>query len=146
MSDSSKTFICRKKIEFHETDMAGIVHFSNFFRYMEFAEARFFESLDEKLIERSDRMISGWPRVEASCKYKRPLHFGDTLCIKLEIQEIKIRAIVYQFTFYKNEQWDEVVARGSMTTVYAESAFHEPMTSASIPAELAQKLTTFISS
>ena len=34
-----------KKIEFSETDMAGLVHFSNYFRYMEVAERDFFESL-----------------------------------------------------------------------------------------------------
>ena len=31
-----------RRVEFSETDMAGIVHYSNFFRYMEAAEHGFF--------------------------------------------------------------------------------------------------------
>ena len=30
-----------RKVEFSETDMAGLVHFSNYFRYMEIAERDF---------------------------------------------------------------------------------------------------------
>ena len=35
----------RRRVEFSETDLAGIVHFSNYFRYMEAAEHEFFRSL-----------------------------------------------------------------------------------------------------
>ena len=35
----------KRRVEFAETDMAGQVHFSNFFRYMEAAEHAFFRSL-----------------------------------------------------------------------------------------------------
>jgi acyl-CoA thioester hydrolase len=35
-------FRITRRVEFSETDMAGIVHFSNFFRYMETAEHAFF--------------------------------------------------------------------------------------------------------
>ena len=38
-------FKVRRRVEFSETDMAGIVHYSNFFRYMEAAEHAFFRSL-----------------------------------------------------------------------------------------------------
>ena len=40
-----------RQIEFVETDMAGIMHFSNFFRLMESAETSFFRSLDLPLFE-----------------------------------------------------------------------------------------------
>ena len=38
-------FTLTRRVEFSETDMAGIVHFSNFFRFMESAEHAFFRSL-----------------------------------------------------------------------------------------------------
>jgi acyl-CoA thioester hydrolase len=38
-------YIHRRRVLFHETDMAGIVHFSNFFKYMEEAEHSFMRSL-----------------------------------------------------------------------------------------------------
>ena len=36
-----KPFRATRRIEFCDTDMAGMVHFSNFFRFMEFAEQEF---------------------------------------------------------------------------------------------------------
>jgi len=42
----SQTFKHRRIIEFRDTDMAGIVHFSNFFSYMEQAEHAFLRSVD----------------------------------------------------------------------------------------------------
>ena len=42
-------FEIQRHVEFYETDMAGIVHFSNFFRYMETCEHAFVRSLDHEL-------------------------------------------------------------------------------------------------
>ena len=41
----SQVYTFRRRIEFRETDMAGIVHFSNFFAYMEQAEHDFLRSV-----------------------------------------------------------------------------------------------------
>ena len=35
-----------RRVEFHETDRVGMVHFSNYFRYMDSAVAEFFRALD----------------------------------------------------------------------------------------------------
>ena len=37
-------------VEFSETDMAGIVHFSNYCKYMEAAEHRFFRSIGYSIV------------------------------------------------------------------------------------------------
>ena len=39
-----------RRVEFSETDMAGIVHYSNFFRYMETAEHGFFRRLGYSVV------------------------------------------------------------------------------------------------
>ena len=38
-------FTMQRRVEFAETDMAGILHFSNYFRFMESVEHAFFRSL-----------------------------------------------------------------------------------------------------
>jgi YbgC/YbaW family acyl-CoA thioester hydrolase len=38
------------RVEFTDTDMAGIVHFSSFFRYMEVTEHAFFRSLGFSIV------------------------------------------------------------------------------------------------
>ena len=66
-----------RRVEFFETDMVGIVHYSNFFRYMETAEHAFFRSLGISVVTRQVDPPVGWPRVHADCEYRQPLHFED---------------------------------------------------------------------
>ena len=60
-------FHCKRRVEFAETDMAGIVHFSNFFRYMELAEHEFLRSLSLSVHDPSRADFVAWPRVNAEC-------------------------------------------------------------------------------
>ena len=77
-----------RRVEFSETDMAGIVHYSNFFRYMEAAEHGFFRSLGLSVVTRQVDPPVGWPRVHAECDYRKPLRFEDLVEIHLLITEI----------------------------------------------------------
>lgn len=110
----------RRKVEFSETDMAGMAHFSNFFRWMEAAEADLFEQLGFSLISQQNGVMTGWPRVRAQCKYHEPVHFRDEIEIQLIVEEVKARAVEYSFRFYRLGGDKPVhVATGSMTTVFA---------------------------
>ncbi len=110
-----------RQIEFVETDMAGIMHFSNFFRLMEAAETAFFRTLDLPLFEEHGGAMIGWPRVRAKCDYHQPARFGDVLEIHLYVKEIRIRAINYFFRFRERlpDGSRVAIARGEMTTVCA---------------------------
>jgi len=106
-------FKLTRQVEFSETDMAGIMHFSNFFRYMEAAEHAFFRSLGTSIHEAGSPL--GWPRVHAGCDFKRPLRFEDTVEISLFVTEKKKKSLVYTFVFRKlNEQPAREVARGRL--------------------------------
>lgn len=111
-------FKLTRRIEFAETDMAGIVHFSNFFRMMEMTEHAFFRSLGFSIHAEVGGEIIGWPRVSATCDYARPLRFEDEVEIRLMIAEIRQRSIRYQFTFTKSGESAEI-ARGSVVAVCA---------------------------
>ena len=94
-------FKITRLVEFSETDMAGIVHFTAFFYYMEQAEHAFYRSLGLSVVmENEDQHIS-WPRVRASCDYRKPLRFEDEVEIHLIVREKKAKAIVYEFAFRK---------------------------------------------
>lgn len=109
-----------RRVEFSETDMAGIVHFSNYFKWMEAAEAALFREIDEELIARSAEEFRGWPRVRASADFSQPLRFGDTVEIHLFIKEIHSRAIRYFFRIYKVDGQERTqAAKGEMTTICA---------------------------
>jgi YbgC/YbaW family acyl-CoA thioester hydrolase len=107
-----------RRVEFAETDMAGIVHFSNFFRMMEAAEHAFFRSLGFTIHEIEEESVIGWPRVSASCDYRAPLRFEEEVEIHLVVAEVRSRSIRYQFIFRKVADGTEV-ARGNVAAVCA---------------------------
>src|SRR4249920_1485332 len=89
-----------RRVEFSETDMAGIVHYSNFFRYMESDEHAFFRSLGLS-IANHEPGANGCPRVHADCDFRKPLRFEDTVEIELLVREKRERSLVYTFIFRK---------------------------------------------
>ncbi len=59
-----QAFTTRRFVEFVDTDMAGIVHFSAFFRYMEAAEHELLRSLGLSVHTKlADDLVISFPRV-----------------------------------------------------------------------------------
>src|SRR4051812_43106379 len=56
-------------VEFADTDMAGIMHFSAFFRFMEAAEHALLRSLGLSVYSEINGEVVTFPRVAASCEY-----------------------------------------------------------------------------
>ena len=111
-------FKLTRRIEFAETDMAGIVHFANFFRMMESTEHAFFRSLGFSIHAHENGATTGWPRVSASCDYRAPLRFEEEVEIHLIVAEVRPRSIRYEFIFRKVADGIEV-ARGKIAAVCA---------------------------
>ncbi|MEI7956259.1 MAG: thioesterase family protein [Verrucomicrobiota bacterium] len=107
-----------RSVEFSDTDMAGIMHFSNFFRFMEATEHAFCRSLGIEVHPGSGAGKVGWPRVHASCDYKHPLRFEDTVEIHLLVREIRSKSLAYTFIFRSHRDGLPIeVARGSLVAV-----------------------------
>jgi YbgC/YbaW family acyl-CoA thioester hydrolase len=104
-------------VEFYETDLAGITHFSNFYRWMESAEH---DCLRARGVALHQGGI-GWPRVNASADFKKPIKFGDLIRVSVSIAELRTRSIRYAFEFRINES-DEVHATGEMVSVCVDLA------------------------
>jgi YbgC/YbaW family acyl-CoA thioester hydrolase len=129
-----------RRVEFSETDMAGIVHYSNFFRYMEAAESAFFRSLGLSIVTRQVSPTVGWPRVHAECDYKRPLRFEDEVEIHLLVSQKKSKALRYEFRFWKlGGPAPQPIARGALTVVCV-TLHRGRMKAANIPRSIAAKI------
>jgi acyl-CoA thioester hydrolase len=110
-------FKLTRHVDFAETDMAGIMHFSNFFRFMEATETAFFRSLGLSIFPESPDDTVGWPRVHAKCDFRHPLRFEDQVEIHLLVREKREKSIAYTFIFRKlNETPIREVARGTVVT------------------------------
>lgn len=134
-------FKALRRVEFSETDMAGIVHYSNFFKYMETAEHALFRSLGFSIISRHTDPPVGWPRVHASCDYRHPLHFEDEVEIHMLVCEKKAKSLSYLFKFRKlNGPHPVEVARGKLTVVCVTRDAHGKMSATAIPSVIAEKI------
>jgi len=109
----------RRRIEFSETDMAGIVHFSNFFRYMEMAEHAFLRSLGFSVHPHEAGEYSGWPRVHADCDFQQPVRFEDEIEVHLRVIRKGTKSLSYHFTISRCEDGEpvSVAANGHLTCV-----------------------------
>lgn len=132
-----------RRIEFSETDMAGLVHFSNFFRYLETAERDFFEAIGVDLINTSNGELLGWPRARAECKFAAPLRFGDTIDIHLAVKAVKERSIDYQFRIVRNNPDGSrtQAAKAHMTTILSKLTEQGELQSLEIPAYVRARIT-----
>ena len=134
-------FKATRHVEFADTDMAGIVHFSNFFRFMETAEHAFFRSLGSSIAPGKSGSDVGWPRVHAECHYHRPLCFEDLVEIHLLVAAKKSKALTYQFRFRKlNADPPVEVARGAITVVCVTHRSDGTMHARHIPHEIADQI------
>ena len=110
----SEVFKTQRRIEFRDTDMAGIVHFSNFFVYMEQAEHALLRSLDLGVFCKIDDREISFPRVNADCNYRNAIRFEEIIDIHVVVKKIGTKSITYGFSFFRD---DTPVADGSITVV-----------------------------
>ena len=126
----------KRRIQFHDTDMAGVVHFSNYFRMMEEVEHAFFRSLGLSIVMTHEALEIGWPRVAASCEYFGPLKFEDEVELIMRVTKVGEKSFNYEVEF----QWEgRKVALGKMTSVCCEM-LDTGMRSIPIPPGIRKKL------
>lgn len=106
------------RIEFADTDAAGVLHFSAYFRLMEATEHAFYRALGGSGFAEADDGLLGMPRVAASCEFFRPLRFEDQVEVCLRVNETGRRRIRYSFEF-RIRPGLELAAKGAMTVVHA---------------------------
>jgi acyl-CoA thioester hydrolase len=150
----------RRRVEFRDTDAAGIVHFSAFFFWMESAEHELLRQAGIRVVERSESAEGGvasapgevvpaevfsWPRVSVSCDYEAAVRFGDEVDIAVTVADIGRTSVTFAFAF---SAAGRPVASGRVVAVRCrlqlnqlqEDRRPEPV---SIPADIRARLQAF---
>jgi acyl-CoA thioester hydrolase len=136
-----KSFRVSRIVEFGETDMAGIVHFSNFFRYMESAECAFLRSLGLGVKIDWEGRTLGFPRVAATCDYLSPARFEDVLDIGVSVVRLGKKSVTYGF---ETSCKDKPIAKGQVTSVCCQVLGEHQWVSIDIPASYKFRLEPFL--
>ena len=120
----------RRRVQFAEVDAARILHFSNFFRYMEEAEHAMWREAGLSIAAQGSAF--GYVRVGASFEYHAPIHFEEECEVHLRIVKITRSSMTYACTVSRG---GERIASGAMTIVCITRGEDGRMGSAPFPAE-----------
>jgi len=134
-------FRTTRRVEFRDTDMAGIMHFSAFFTVLESVEHEFLRSLGLSVVMTDAEGQLGWPRVSASCDFKGAVRFEDVLDIELVIARLGEKSVTYTLTV---DHAGKRIAEGEVVAVCCRMSHGEPLRSVPIPAAMAEKLRPFV--
>ncbi len=140
-------FRYHRLVEFADTDLAGIMHFANFLKFVECAEHAFFRSLGSRVHTSDGAVHQGWPRLEVACKYHRPARFEQTLEVALRLEELRTTSLRYGFWIFHGEGAERaLLANGAFSIVHVELDAHpRALRKAPIPPELRAKLAALLS-
>lgn len=133
-------FTATRRVEFRDTDAAGIMHFAAFFPLMESVEHEFLRHLGLSVLTSDETGPVSWPRVHADCDFRSAVRFEDVLTVKLTIARLGEKSVTYRFDIRHGEQ---LVAEGGIAAVCCRLSPDRPPQSIPIPADVAEKLRPF---
>jgi YbgC/YbaW family acyl-CoA thioester hydrolase len=123
-----------RRVQFHETDLAGLVHFSVFFRYMEEAEHALWRAAGLSIHPPGTEF--GFPRRAASFEFHRALRFEEEFEVLIRVAAMDANTIRYQCLLTRGE---ERIASGELTITCVSKRPGEAMKTIPIPADIAAR-------
>ena len=109
------------KVQYYETDKMGIVHHSNYIRWMEESRISFLEGigLDYSTLEKRG-VIS--PVIGVNVRYRKPTYFGEEISIEVSIKEYTGIKLIFKYTM-KNKD-NQVVLTGESEHCFVSDKGH----------------------
>jgi acyl-CoA thioester hydrolase len=136
---NAEPFVYRRLVQFADTDLAGIVHFSSLFRIMEEAEHAFLRSLGLTVYEPHGDGVT-WPRVSVKADFHSPARFEDELEVAVAVAAMTNKAVTYALAISSK---GHAIATGSITAVccrYEGDHQARRLKSTPIPPAIVEKL------
>lgn len=104
--------IVREKVRFVETDMMGVVHHSNYFRWFEIARVAFLKKAGISLLVLLEEGYNV-PVSDVRCTYKQSAKYDDEIDICIKMLEFNKAKMV--FTYQVRRAFDNVLLAEGVT-------------------------------
>jgi YbgC/YbaW family acyl-CoA thioester hydrolase len=124
----------KRRVQFYETDAAGIVHFTNYFRYMEEAEHALWREAGLSIYD--SRGDVGWPRIAASFEYYKPLRFEEEFEVVVKVVAITRKTMTYLCELIRG---DVKVGAGRLTVACVRRQSDDSVRAVEIPPEITER-------
>ncbi|MFG0260957.1 MAG: acyl-CoA thioesterase, partial [Novipirellula sp. JB048] len=111
-------YTAQRRVEFRDTDAAGIAHFSAFFPLMESVEHEMLRSLGISVMPARATSAAGeapgasrsaplpqvtWPRVSVQCDYRAAARFEDLLDVAVTVRRLGTSSVEYGFRITRRD-------------------------------------------
>lgn len=134
-------FRTQRRVEFRDTDAAGIVHFSAFMFWMESVEHELLRAVDVRVVdEQPDGRVESWPRVSVSCDYHAAVRFGDVVDVEALVEAVGRSSVTYRFRFLHGER---SVAEGRVVAVRCLIRPGSPPQAVPVPEAIVERLSLY---
>lgn len=127
-------FVYHRRVQYRDTDVSGLVHFSTFFAYAEEAEHAMWRAAGLS-VEPGHGDI-GWPRVAASFEFFKALRFEDEIAVHVRVTGRTAKTLQYQMVIQRG---GEVAAIGSLTAICVRKIAGQPLRAIDIPESIAAR-------
>ena len=108
------------RVHWVDTDVAGVMHFTNYLRYFEACEEEFYRSISLPFNDVRENYGIVFPRVEVHCRYRAPCRFDDFIDVSMKVTEVTEKTISYDFQAIR--QYDgKLAAEGSIKCIAVDS-------------------------
>lgn len=108
------------KVQYYETDKMGVVHHSNYIRWMEEARTALLEEIGFSYTE-FEKMGCGSPVISVSCRYISPARYGDTVAVELAVTGYTGARVAISYTM-TNSATGERLATGESQNCFVDSS------------------------
>lgn len=134
-------YTTQRLVEFSDTDMAGIMHFAAFFRYMESVEHEFLRHLGFSVHSIVAGQTISFPRVAAQCDYRSPVKCEDILDAELVVRRIGRTSLTYSILF---RHAGRLVAEGQITCVACRIFADAPPEPIAVPIDIVEQMQPYV--
>lgn len=95
-------FSYQRKARYHETDQMGVVHHSNYVKWMEESRTEFLESIGAGYAKiEAGGIVS--PVVSLSVEYKNPVRFDETVDISVYVKKYTGVELIFSYEFVSRD-------------------------------------------
>lgn len=108
------------KVRFVETDMMGVVHHSNYFRWFEMGRVEYLRRAGVLLTELMKEGIV-FPITNVECQYRASARFDDIILIETTLQEVSPVKMVFTYQVVRKED-SLLLATGTTQNVFTSES------------------------
>ena len=114
------------RVYYEDTDLAGVVYYANYLRFMERARTEWLRALgiDQDILLEEENIV--FAVVSADLKFRKPARFNDELEVTAEVTSLKRASMEFEQCIWRPEAGDELLCEGRIRAAALDASSMKP--------------------